>query len=48
MAERVEELGGDLVVGPAPGHGTVVRARLPLQAAAGPDPAEPELAGEAR
>jgi signal transduction histidine kinase len=48
MAERVEELGGELVVGPAPGQGTVVRARLPLQAAAAPQPAEPELAGEPR
>jgi signal transduction histidine kinase len=30
MRERAEELGGSCIVGPAPGGGTSVVARLPL------------------
>ena len=35
MRERVELFGGDLTVGPRPGGGFAVRARLPIEAVAG-------------
>jgi len=41
MRERAEEIGGELTVGTASPHGTLVRARLPLAA----DAREPEEAG---
>jgi signal transduction histidine kinase len=38
MIDRVEGLGGQVAIVSAPGRGTIVRCRIPFQAAAGPNP----------
>jgi len=45
LRERIELYGGELGAGPRPGGGWLVRARLPVDPAAGPGPGEQPAAG---